>query len=95
MGVSRPTNDSSKNSDLTFVEFEIPTSEGDNRRLRELREAPVGQLLERINEFFPWQSHASDISTPGEILPTSAEAEQINSPAGTAAAGTWSEAQPH
>ncbi len=50
MGVSRPTNDSSKNSDLTFVEFEIPTSEGDNRRLRELREAPVGQLLERIND---------------------------------------------
>jgi len=50
MDVSRPTNDSSRSSDSTFVEFEIPTSEADNRRLRELRETPVERLLERIND---------------------------------------------
>jgi hypothetical protein len=35
---------------LTFVELEIPTSGRDNRRLRELRDARVERLLERIND---------------------------------------------
>jgi hypothetical protein len=50
MDVSRPTNGFSKSSDPTLFEVDIPTSEVDIRRLRELREAPVERLLERIND---------------------------------------------
>jgi hypothetical protein len=50
MDASKPTKSSSKSSDVTAFVLEIPTSEEDVRRLRELRESRIDRALERIND---------------------------------------------
>lgn len=50
MDASKPTRSSSKSFDATAFVLEIPTSEDDVRRLRELREPRTDRALERIND---------------------------------------------
>jgi len=50
MDASRPTTSSSLDSDSNGFELDIPTSESDVARLRELRAHATDRVLERIND---------------------------------------------